>query len=175
MSRIGKKKISLPAGVALSVTDGVASVSGPLGSLTLDIHPAVSIQVDESIVGIELVDPSSPGLHGLFRALIFNLIQGVSVGFVKELELFGVGYRAAVNAGTLQLSLGFSHPVVFPAPLGITFSVEGSKILVKGIDKQLVGETASQIFRLRPADAYKGKGVRKSSIVRLKPGKSGRK
>lgn len=175
MSRIGKKKIALPAGVSLSIQDRVLSVSGPLGSLTLDIHPAVSIQSQDSVVGIELIDPTVPGLHGLFRALVFNLVQGVSVGFVKELELFGVGYRAALNAGNLQLSLGFSHPVVFPAPTGITFAVEGSKILIKGIDKQLVGETASQIFRLRPADAYKGKGVRKSSIVRLKPGKSGRK
>jgi len=175
VSRIGKKKIVLPSGVMLSVEGHILTVTGPLGALTLNLHPAVSIHSQDSVVGIELLDPNAAGLHGLFRALIFNLVQGVAVGFVKELELFGVGYRAAVNAGNLQLSLGFSHPVVFPAPLGITFAVEGSKILVKGIDKQLVGETASQIFRLRPADAYKGKGVRKSSIVRLKPGKSGRK
>ncbi len=175
MSRLGKKKILIPTGVNVSVDGSVFVASGPLGSLSLNLHPNVSLDILDTSITVSVSSKDVPGLHGLFRALLSNLVVGVSEGFTKKLDLFGVGYRAALSSGNLQLSLGFSHPVVFPAPDGISFKVEGSQIFVVGINKQLVGEVASQIYRLRPADSYKGKGVRISSVVRLKPGKSGRK
>jgi large subunit ribosomal protein L6 len=175
MSRIGKKPIEIPAGVSVSVDPGRVMVNGPLGELTQRLPQRMKVeQADGEIV---VTRPTERGddraLHGLTRSLVANMIEGVTKGFEKRLEIQGVGYRAALRGQSLELSVGFSHPVVIDPPAGITFEVpSATEVLVKGIDKQQVGQTASEVRAVRPPEPYKGKGIRyEGEYVRRKVGK----
>ncbi len=174
MSRVGKKPIPLPSGVTVEVADGQIRVSGSQGALTQALHPDVSLRIDEGVVLVERASDQRKhrALHGLMRALVANMVTGVSEGFTKTLEL--VGYRVQQVGQGVNLQLGFSHPVVVEPLEGVTLEVEGNNVVhVRGIDKQMVGEQAARIRRLRPPDSYKGKGVRyRGEQIKLKPGKS---
>ncbi len=176
MSRIGKKPVSIPAGVTISVDGQKVVATGPKGELTVTFRPEVKVKVDGSNILVERVSDTdkAKSLHGLTRSLVENIVQGVNLGWNKGLELVGVGYRAEVSGNILTLNVGFSHQVKFPAPEGIIFEVtENTKVNVKGTDKQLVGETAAQIRRIRPPEPYKGKGIRYiGEFVRRKAGKA---
>ncbi len=164
MSRIGKAPITVPSGVSVEVADGVVTVSGPKGTLTQTIPGAITVAVDGDVVTVDRPDDSreNRSLHGLTRSLIANMVVGVSQGYSKTLEIQGVGYRAqAKGPRTLELALGFSHPVSVEAPEGIEFEVPtNTQIIVKGIDKQMVGQVAADIRRWRKPEPYKGKGIR---------------
>ena len=175
MSRIGRKPIELPAGVSVSISPGRVMVNGPLGELTQQVP--VRMQVEQQDSSILVSRPTERGddraLHGLTRSLIANMVEGVTSGFQKRLEIQGVGYRAALRGVDLELNVGYSHPVVLKAPQGITFEVPTqTEVLVKGIDKQAVGEIAAQVRKVRPPEPYKGKGIRyEGEYVRRKVGK----
>jgi len=177
MSRIGLKPIPVPDGVVVEIHGDHLLVKGEKGELTSPIPEGISFQLEDSTLSAARDGDGrqSRSFHGLARALAANAVQGVTKGFRRELRLHGIGYRAAAQGNTLNLQLGFSHPVEFPIPKGLQISTpDQTKILIEGIDKQLVGETAAQIRRIRPPDAYKGKGIRYSDeIVRTKVGKSG--
>lgn len=179
MSRIGQKPVKILEGVSITVDKNQVSVTGPKGSLSATFRPEVAVKVDGSHVLVERIadSPKAKSLHGLTRTLIENMIMGVTKGWNKGLELVGVGYRAALEETTLVLNVGFSHSVKFAAPAGISFEVlENTKINVKGVDKQLVGEAAAQIRRIRPPEPYKGKGIRYiGEVVRRKAGKAAAK
>lgn len=170
MSRIGKKPIDIITGASIKLEGGNVVVSGPKGELTLKIPAGVEVKVEGHQV---LVDSKQSNMHGLIRSLVNNMIIGVTTGWSKVLELSGTGFRSSVVGQDLNLSLGFSHPIVVKAPNGISFEAVENKITVKGIDKALVGETAAQIRKLRPADPYKAKGFKyEGEIVRRKAGKA---
>ena len=175
MSRIGKKPIEIPEGVTVSVTESRVTVNGPKGELSQAVSPAMRIEQDNGSLTVER--PTDRGehraLHGLTRSLIANMVEGVTQGFEKRLEIQGVGYRARLRGKSLELALGYSHPVSVSAPDGIEFEVpQQTEVVVRGIDKQLVGETAAQIRKQRPPEPYKGKGIRYSGeYVRRKVGK----
>ncbi len=177
MSRIGKSPIALPSGVEVKVTGDVVEVKGPRGTLTQTLNEGITVSVDDGTVSVERENDerSSRALHGLLRSLINNMVVGVSEGYSKELTAVGVGYRAALKGNQLELQVGFSHPVEIDAPAGITFEVpEPTKIVVGGIDKQLVGQVAANIRAVRPPEPYKGKGIRYTDErVRRKAGKAG--
>lgn len=164
MSRIGNKPIEVPPGVSVSVSnDGLISVSGPKGSLEWKLPREVAACVDGSRMTVSRLDDDreSRARHGLSRALLANMVKGVSEGFVKELEIQGVGFKAAVKGAVLDLSLGFSHPILFDIPSGIKVTVtDNTKVKVEGIDRQLVGQVAANIRGFYPPEPYKGKGVR---------------
>ncbi|HEX7813835.1 50S ribosomal protein L6 [Dyella sp.] len=161
MSRVAKKPISLPKGVELNVVDGGVAVKGPKGSLKTHALPGVSVVVDNGVVNIQLAEGAEDKFGGTARAVLANMVKGVSEGFERKLELVGVGYRAAMQGKALNLSLGFSHPVLFEAPEGISIETPSqTEILIKGSDKQLVGEVAAKIRAYRAPEPYKGKGVR---------------
>jgi large subunit ribosomal protein L6 len=175
MSRIGKTPIEIPAGVSVSLDPGRVIVNGPLGELNQQVPLRMKLeQADGEIV---VSRPTERGddraLHGLTRSLIANMVEGVTKGFEKRLEIQGIGYRAALRGQALELSVGFSHPVVVEPPAGITFEVPTpTEILVKGIDKQQVGQTAAEVRAVRPPEPYKGKGIRyEGEYVRRKVGK----
>jgi large subunit ribosomal protein L6 len=176
VSRIGKNPIALPKGVEVTVKKGEIAVKGQKGQLTVQVSPRLSVKQEDGALLVER--PSDNRLdraqHGLARSLIANAVMGVSEGFSKELQIQGVGYRCALRGQNLELSLGFSHPVVVTPPQGITFTVpEPTRIVVSGIDKQLVGQVAANIRSTRPPDSYHGKGVRYAGeYIRLKPGKA---
>ena len=177
MSRIGKLPVSVPAGVEVSINGTEVSVKGPKGELTQTFHKELTIEKaeDGSIVVTRPNDErESRAMHGLTRTLIHNMIIGVSEGYSKTLELIGVGYRAAVKGNTLELNLGFSHPVIIEKPEGITFECpDQAKIVVSGIDKQQVGQVAADIRKWRKPEPYKGKGIRyQGEYVRRKEGKT---
>lgn len=179
MSRIGKLPVALPSGVDVTIADGFVHVTGPKGELDQAIlSQVVSVSLDAGTVLIERKGDakSHRSAHGLTRTLIANMVHGVSQGFRKSLEIQGVGYRAAKAGEKLNLTLGYSHPVVFEPPVGISLSVEGqNKIHVDGIDKQKVGQVAAEIRELRPPEPYKGKGIRyEGEVVRKKLGKAGK-
>ncbi len=179
MSRIGKLPVTVPGGVDVKVGDGEVQVKGPKGELRQHIlKNAVSVTVEDGQVRVARKSDDRPhrAAHGLTRTLIANMVEGVSKGFRKSLEIQGVGYRAAKAGENLNLSLGYSHPVTYHAPKGITLSVEGTnKIHVDGIDKQQVGQVAAEIRSLRAPEPYKGKGVRyEGELVRKKLGKAGK-
>ena len=179
MSRIGKLPIQVPSGVDVSLGDGEVVVKGPKGELRQHIlTKVVDVKLEDGKVVVARKGEAKPhrSAHGLTRTLISNMVEGVSKGFRKSLEIQGVGYRAAKSGEKLNLSLGYSHPVVFEPPKGITLSVEGTnKIHVDGIDKQQVGQVASEIRSLRPPEPYKGKGVRyEGEVIRKKLGKAGK-
>jgi large subunit ribosomal protein L6 len=163
MSRIGKLPIEIPAGVDVQVEPGRVRVKGPKGELSQHVSPDLSIEREDST--LRVTRPTDRGehraLHGLTRSLIFNMVQGVTDGFQKQLEIQGVGYRAQLRGKSLELALGYSHPVRMDAPEGIEFEVpQPTQVIVRGIDKQAVGEVAAQIRKLRPPEPYKGKGIR---------------
>jgi large subunit ribosomal protein L6 len=176
MSRIGKQPIAIPEGVQVSVEGSRVEVKGPRGSLAQTLHPDMLIVVEDGIIRVQR--PSEErlhrSLHGLTRTLVANMVEGVTRGYEKRLEIIGVGYRAAMKETGLELSLGFSHTISFPAPDGIEFEVPApTRIVIRGTDKQLVGEVAAQIRKLRKPEPYKGKGIRyEGEFVRKKAGKA---
>jgi large subunit ribosomal protein L6 len=178
MSRIGKIAVTVPAGVSVAVDDSVVRVKGPKGELEQRILPAVKLAVEDGSVRVERLGDAKEhrSAHGLTRTLVANMVEGVSKGFRKSLEIQGVGYRAAKAGDRLNLQLGYSHPVHYDPPTGISFALEGtSKIHVEGIDKQQVGQVAAEIRALRPPEPYKGKGIRyEGEVVRKKLGKAGK-
>ena len=179
MSRIGKLPVALPSGVNVTLGEDEVHVKGPKGELRQHIlAQAVVVKIEDGNVLVERKGDGKPqrSAHGLTRSLIANMVEGVSKGFRKSLEIQGVGYRAAKAGEKLNLTLGYSHPVVFAAPKGGSLSVEGqNKIHVDGIDKQQVGQVAAEIRNLRPPEPYKGKGIRyEGELVRKKLGKAGK-
>ena len=179
MSRIGKNPITLPSGVELAVEGARVKVKGPKGTLERTLDERITVSIDGDTVTLTRADDErdSRALHGLSRALVANMVTGVSEGYRKELQAVGVGYRANLQGRKLELQVGFSHPVLIEAPAGIDFEVpEPTRIVVSGIDKELVGQTAADIRRVRPPEPYKGKGIRYANEhVRRKAGKTGAK
>lgn len=175
MSRIGKKPISIPESVTISVVGSMVTVNGPKGELTLTLHPLVTTKQDEKQLVVTRSDESklAKSVHGLTRSLLSNMVTGVVSGYQKRLELVGTGYRVAKKGQGLSLNLGFSHSVDVIPPGGVTFDVDGnSAITVSGVDKQAVGQVAANIRAIRPPEPYKGKGVRYANEhVRRKAGK----
>jgi large subunit ribosomal protein L6 len=178
MSRIGKLLVPIPNNVTVSVADSVVRVKGPKGELEQHVVPQVRVLVEDGSARVERLGEAKVhrSAHGLTRTLVANMIEGVSKGYRKSLEIQGVGYRAAKAGERLNLQLGYSHPVAYAAPKGITFTVEGTnKIHVDGIDKQQVGQVAAEIRSLRPPEPYKGKGIRyEGEVVKKKLGKAGK-
>ncbi|HEY1294065.1 MAG TPA: 50S ribosomal protein L6 [Chloroflexota bacterium] len=178
MSRIGRMPITVPGSVSIDIDDGTVRVKGPKGELSRSVPRQISITREDGVLRVERSsdEPTQRSLHGLTRSLIANMVTGVTDGFSRRLEVNGVGYRAAVSGGNLILQVGYSHPVLVPAPAGITFVVQGNAITVSGADKELVGEVASQIRRVRPPEPYKGKGIKYAEeVIRRKAGKAGAK
>ena len=179
MSRIGKQPIEIPQGVDVSLENHTAKVKGPKGELVYEMHPDVAVKKEDNVIHVALKEELSrkradlaKGLWGLTRTLIFNMIQGVTQGYEKKLEIEGTGYRAVVEGDSLNLTLGFSHPIKAKIPEGILCIVEKNTIIVSGISKQKVGEFAAHIRRYRPVEPYKGKGIRYvGEVVRRKEGK----
>ena len=178
MSRIGRMPIEVPAGVTVSIDGQHVSVKGPKGELALTVSEPIQVALEDNQIVVTRPNEErlSKSLHGLTRTLINNNVVGVTQGYEKKLEVVGTGYRVAAAGQSLELSLGFSHSVKVDPPEGITFQVEGNnKIIVSGIDKQAVGETAANIRKLRKPEPYKGKGVRyEGEHVRRKAGKAGK-
>ena len=179
MSRIGRLPIPVPSGVSLVVNGSTVTTKGPRGQLIRSFPELVSFEVVGDNVNVSRANDSKRARerHGLCRSLLSSMVQGVSEGFTKKLSIVGVGYKAAVSGRTLDLSLGYSHPIAYPIPDGIEIAVDKqNNITVSGIDKEAVGQTAAKIRGFRRPDAYKGKGIRYSDeVVRLKAGKSGSK
>jgi len=180
MSRIGRLPIQIPSGVDVDIADRVITVKGPKGSLTHTLAEPISIEKDDDGT-LRVTRPNdenkSRALHGLSRTLVSNMVTGVTEGFAKTLEIVGTGYRVQAKGADLEFALGFSHPVNVPAPDGISFEVQApTRFVVRGIDKQKVGEVAAKIRKLRKPDPYKGKGVRyQGEVIRRKAGKAGKK
>jgi large subunit ribosomal protein L6 len=176
LSRIGKQPITIPTGVDVQVDGSRVAVKGPRGSLEQSFSPEMRILLDDGTVRVERPsdERTHRSLHGLTRTLIANMVEGVTNGFEKRLEIVGVGYRATLKGTDLEVAAGYSHPVPFRAPDGIEFEVPApTRIVVRGIDKQLVGEVAAQIRKIRKPEPYKGKGIRyEGEYVRKKAGKA---
>ncbi len=177
MSRIGKQPISLPSGVDVAVAEGnLVTVKGPRGSLTQPMHPDMRILIEDGQARVERPDDESfhRSLHGLTRSLLANMVEGVTNGFEKRLQIIGVGYRAALKGKDLEVQAGYSHPVMVQVPEGIEFDVPApTSIVVRGNDKQAVGEIAAKIRKIRKPEPYKGKGIRyEGEYVRKKAGKA---
>jgi large subunit ribosomal protein L6 len=179
VSRIGKKPISLPAGVKVTVDGNTVTIQGSKGTLVQTLPEGITISQEDNQILVERADDNKHqrALHGLSRALIANMVEGVTNGFEKKLELVGVGYRAQMQGKKLVISIGFSHPVEIDAPDGIEFEVPApTRITIKGIDKQLVGNTAAHIRAIRKPEPYKGKGIKyENEYIRRKAGKAGAK
>lgn len=179
MSRTGRKPIPVPAGVEINLDGSTILVKGPKGQLQRALHPDMNILMEESTILVERPSDQKKhkALHGTTRSVVANMVEGVTSGFVKNLDLVGVGYRANKTAETVTLSLGFSHPVVLPVVEGIEVEVPTqTKLIVRGIDKELVGSYAAKVRELRPPEPYKGKGIRyEGENVRRKVGKTGKK
>jgi large subunit ribosomal protein L6 len=179
MSRIGKLPVTLPAGVSVNVADGMMRVKGPKGELSQRMATGVSLQVEGNVVNVVRADDSRQvrANHGLTRALVNNMVLGVTKGFERKLEIQGVGFKSEVKGKTLVLSLGYSHQIEFPFPEGITIEVDkGTKLSVKGSDRQTVGQTVAKLRSFREPDSYKGKGVRnEGEHIKLKAGKTAKK
>lgn len=178
MSRVGKQPITLPKGVELRIEPTRVTVKGPKGELSQDIDPDIKLQQEDGQVTVTRPSeqPRHRAMHGLYRALVANMVAGVSEGFAKTLEMQGVGYRAAMQGKTLVLNVGYSHPVEVQPPANIEFEVDGtSKIIIKGMDRQQVGQVAADVRKIRPPEPYKGKGIRYAGeYVRRKAGKAGK-
>jgi large subunit ribosomal protein L6 len=179
MSRIGVKPVVVPSGVDVKFDDGMLNVKGPKGQLGVKVAEGISFELSDGScrVGRSGDSPTLRANHGLMRALLANMVTGVTAGFEKKLEITGVGYKADVRGSSIVLNLGYSHPITYPFPDGIQIAVDsGTKLTVKGIDKEKVGQVAAEIRSMRPPDSYKGKGVRYAGeYIRLKAGKSGQK
>ena len=181
MSRIGRKPIKVPSGVKIGLNNGVVEVEGGKGKLSWDIPSGINTKLEEENILVERDNDEKKvkALHGLARSIIANMVTGVSDGFSRTLEIVGVGYRAeAMGSSQIKFNLGYSNPVEFTIPEGISaeFEERGTRLILKGIDKQVLGQTAARIRELRPPDSYKGKGIRYSTEkLKLKPGKAGAK
>ncbi len=179
MSRIGKAPINIPSGVEISIAGRTVTVKGPKGTLSRDIPGDIVVRKEDNTLLVERPNDerNNRSLHGLSRTLVNNLVVGVTEGVTKELEIVGVGYRAEAQGQNLRLALGFSHPVIVPAPDGISFEIPAqTRVIVKGIDKELVGQVAANIRSIRKPEPYKGKGVRYlNERVLRKAGKTGKK
>ncbi len=163
MSRIAKTPIELPSGVEVNIKGGQVSVKGPKGNIELQLHSAISLEQEDKEIRVKPATDSDIAMAGTFRSLVNNMVIGVSDGFEKKLNLVGVGYRAQVQGNKLTLALGFSHPVIYTAPEGVTIEAPSqTELVVKGCDKQKVGQAAAEIRAFRPPEPYKGKGVRYS-------------
>ncbi len=176
MSRVGKRPITIPDGVDVVLEGDSVKVKGPKGELRRRIHPNIKVEMDGETITLTPGDESkeSMSLYGLSRMLVYNMVTGVSSGFQKVLEIVGVGYRAEMKGRTAVLNLGYSHPVEFPLPEGIDATVDRGKLIVSGIDKELLGLTCAKIRAFRPPEPYKGKGVRYAGeMIRRKAGKAG--
>jgi large subunit ribosomal protein L6 len=175
MSRIGRAPITIPAGVDITIIGTNVTVAGPKGSLAMDVHPKMQLDITDGIMTVTRPNDSGPNrsLHGLTRTLLANMVTGVTTGFAKKLEIQGVGYRASKKGTDLEILVGYSHPVVVSPPEDIEFEVPvPTQILVKGIDKQRVGQVAADIRSIRKPEPYKGKGIRyEGEVVRRKVGK----
>ena len=178
MSRIGNKPITVPEGVEVKIDGKHITVKGPKGTLEREIHRNISLEMDGNIIKVARKNDEAENrsLHGSTRTLINNMITGVTHEYSKELQINGVGYRVAKQGNNLNLTLGYSHPVIFEAPAGITFDVPNpNTIIVKGIDKELVGQTAAVIRTKRPPEVYRGKGIKYADeVIRRKEGKTGK-
>ena len=179
MSRIGNAPITVPENVEVTLNGQKLTVKGPKGTLEREIHKNMTVTIDQKVITVTRPDdePSNRSLHGLTRTLIKNMIEGGTNEFSKELQINGVGYRVQKQGNNLNLTLGYSHPVIFEAPAGITFDVPNANtIIVKGIDKELVGQTAAVIRTKRPPEVYRGKGIKYADeVIRRKEGKAGKK
>lgn len=179
MSRIGKKILEIPQGVTLTNNGNVITVKGPKGELTRAFHPEMTIKVEDNVLTVERPSDNKEhrSLHGTTRAILGNMVEGVTKGYERGLELIGVGYRASKSGNKLVLNVGYSHPVEIQPEQGIEIEVpSNTKIVVKGIDKERVGETAANIRAVRPPEPYKGKGIRyEGEFVRRKEGKTAKK
>ncbi len=175
MSRIGKLPIIIPAGVTLTIDGQHVEVKGPKGVLSLDLHLRVKLTQADNQATVTVTDPdlqSDRALWGLTRMLVANMVIGVTTGYKKQLEINGVGFKAAVSGTNLNMNLGFSHPIEYPIPTGITVTVEKNVVTISGIDKQLVGETAATIRRYKKPEPYKGKGIKYiDEVIHRKAGK----
>lgn len=178
MSRIGNKPITVPDGVEVKIDGQKITVKGAKGTLEREIHKNISLKMDGNTINVIRMndEPENKSLHGLTRTLINNMIIGVKDEFTRELQINGVGYRVAKQGNNLNLTLGYSHPVIFEAPAGITFDVPNANtIIVRGIDKELVGQTAAVIRTKRPPEVYRGKGIKYAEeVIRRKEGKTGK-
>jgi len=175
MSRIGKKPIEIPSNTKVSFNNGVLEVEGPRGKLSLKVHPDIKVNLDGNTIRLERPSdaPFHRAIHGTMAALIRNMIKGVTQGYTVVLEVVGLGYKAAVKGNNLELSLGYSHPVVYPIPPDVKIEVKENKIYVSGIDKQRVGQVAAEIRAFKKPGAYKGKGIRyEGEQLKLKAGKT---
>jgi large subunit ribosomal protein L6 len=179
MSRIGKRPVTIPGNVKVNINGQTVTVEGPKGKLSQTLRPEVSVSIEDGVLMVTRAgdDKDERSLHGLSRTLVANMVEGVTNGFTKSLELVGVGYRATLQGTKLVLTVGYSHPVEFEPPAGIEFAIEGAnKVHVKGANKQLVGDMAADIRSVRPPEPYKGKGIKYAGeVVRRKAGKSGGK
>ena len=179
MSRIGRMPIAVPSGVEISITGQNVAVKGPKGSLAIAVPAPIQVSQAEGVITVDRPNEErvTRSLHGLSRTLVANMVEGVTNGYSLTINIVGVGYRVAEKGKDLEFQLGYSHPITFPAPEGITYKVESpTKLIISGIDKQLVGETAAKVKKLRKADPYKGKGLRlEGEVVRRKAGKAGKK
>ena len=179
MSRIGNKPITVPEGVEIKIDGQKITVKGPKGTLEKEFHKNMKINLEGNVLTVVRPDdqPENRSLHGLTRTLLNNMIEGTTKGFERKLEVNGVGYRASKKGNDLLLNLGYSHPVIFEAPEGITFDVPNpNTIIVKGIDKEVVGQTAAVIRTKRPPEVYRGKGIKYAEeVIRRKEGKAGKK
>jgi len=179
MSRIGKKPVPVPKGVTVTLSGNSVSVKGPKGELARTFHPEMSLVMEGDNVTVSRPSDETrhKALHGLSRTLLANMVEGVTKGYKKTLEIQGVGYKAETKPFGLQLSLGFSHPVQYKAPAGIKFAVENNTVVkIEGADKEMVGQVAAELRNMRPPEPYKGKGIRyQGEQVRRKAGKTGAK
>jgi large subunit ribosomal protein L6 len=178
MSRIGKMPIQIPAGVTAEVNGNSIKITGPKGELSYDFSNKIKVEIADNVINLskKVEDKESAELYGLTRTLVANMVKGTHENFKKELEINGIGYRAAVSGGKLTLNLGYSHPIDYHAPAGIQIAVEKNVIIVSGVDKQLVGQVASEIRAFRKPEPYKGKGIKyMTEHIRRKAGKTGGK
>jgi len=178
MSRIGKKPIQIPKGVTIDLKDDLLKIKGPKGELERKIHPKVSLQIDDGqiLISVEEEGRETRALHGLFGALIANMVTGVSEGFERVLEIVGIGYRAELSGSEVTFHLGYSHPITYELPKGVDAKIEKTKITLTGIDKETLGMTAAKIRSFRKPEPYKGKGIKYAEeYIKRKAGKTGAK
>jgi large subunit ribosomal protein L6 len=179
MSRIGKKPVAIPSGVTATVEGQTLRIKGPKGELSRAVHPDLAVKVENGAVQVDRPSDEArhKALHGLTRTLIANMVEGVTAGYQKTLEIQGVGYKAEPNKDGITVHVGYSHPVPYRAPKGITFALEGNTVIkISGPDKEMVGQVAAELRQIRPPEPYKGKGIRyQGERVRRKAGKTGAK
>ncbi|MDO8560347.1 MAG: 50S ribosomal protein L6 [bacterium] len=179
MSRIGKQPIPVPAGTTITVDGPMVSAQGPKGKLTTLLHPLVGVSVVDGIVSVSVKNPENhkqAALWGVFRSLIANMVRGVTEGFTKQLEISGIGFKAAISGSTMTLHVGYSHPVTYQVPAGVAVTVDKNIITVAGTDKQQIGQVAAEIRDIMPPEPYKGKGIKYvGEVIRRKAGKQATK